>query len=56
MLSDNDFVTLHGYIGMAPVLPTATAGEVAAYETALNDAKNVLAAAYGFDAGNVAVW
>jgi hypothetical protein len=41
---------------MAPVLPTATAAEITAYETALNDAKGILATAYGFDAGNVAAW
>ena len=55
-LSDADFETLHGHIGMAPVLPTATAAEVTAYETALSDAKGVLATAYGFDAGNMAGW
>jgi hypothetical protein len=55
-LSDTDFEALHGHIGMAPVLPTATAAEITAYETALNDAKGILATAYGFDAGNVAAW
>ena len=52
-LSDADFATLHGLLGDAPVLPSAGATAAADYELRLAEARALLGAAYGFDAGNL---
>ena len=52
-LSDDGFAALHAALGTAPVLPTASAGEIAAHADALRDAKALLAATYGFDPANM---
>lgn len=52
-LSDGDFAALHDRLGVAPVLPTASVSEIDAYRDALLDAREILGAAYGFDAANL---
>lgn len=52
-LSDDEFVTLHGLLGTAPVLPTATEGENAAYKADLLAARTLIGQAYGFDTANL---
>jgi hypothetical protein len=52
-ISDADFANLHAKIGDAPVLPTASAAEIAAYKTALIEARGILAASYSINAMNI---
>lgn len=52
-LSDADFATLHALLGDAPVLPDADPEAIAAYREALLEARALIGAAYGFDAGNL---
>ncbi|GLX78849.1 hypothetical protein tinsulaeT_21890 [Thalassotalea insulae] len=52
-LSDQDFATLHGLVGDAPVLTVADVDE---YQTKLIQARDIIAAAYSFDAENVTNW
>ena len=51
-ISDADFATLHTLMGDAPVLT----GDVAGYISDLEDARDILQAAYSFDAENVSNW
>lgn len=51
-LSDEDFAQFHTLIGDAPVVT----GDVAAYQADLLTARDLLQAAYGFNAENVANW
>lgn len=53
-LSDADFTLLHTMLGDMPVLTGET--EVAAYQANLMTARDLLQAAYAFDADNVAGW
>ena len=52
-LSDSQFAELHGYLGQAPVLPTATPQEISDYRADLVAARTLLGTAYGFDAANL---
>ena len=52
-VSDEDFVTLHGLIGTAPVLSSASSTQIEDYRQALLDARELLGQAYGFDAKNL---
>ncbi len=49
-LSDEDFLTLHARIGDKPALE---GDDLAAYKAGLLEARDLLAAAYGFDAANL---
>ena len=51
-ISDADFATLHTLMGDAPVIT----GDVAGYISDLEDARDILQAAYSFDAENVSNW
>ncbi|EDY86950.1 conserved hypothetical protein, partial [gamma proteobacterium HTCC5015] len=61
-LSDADFNSFHAKVGTRPVLPsdaagTATpAGDIADYRTALEEARDILQAAYDFAADDVTNW
>jgi hypothetical protein len=55
-ISLDDLKAVHAHFAEAPVLSTATAEEIAAYKTALLDARTILKAAYSFSAENVANW
>ena len=50
------FADFHTKVGQAPVLSTASATEISAYETALKDARGILKTAYGFADANVTGW
>jgi len=52
-LTGAQFEALHGKLGDRPVLPNATPSDIAAYKTALQDARNILKAAYGFADANM---
>jgi hypothetical protein len=54
LLESADFEQVHQLIGNQPVLSDATAVET--YRQALEDARDILEAAYNFDADNVAGW
>ena len=49
-LSDQDFDSLHGAIGTQPALAPEQATD---YAQGLNEAKDLLAEAYGFDSANM---
>ncbi|MBL4797132.1 MAG: DUF4856 domain-containing protein [Oleispira sp.] len=51
-----DLKAVHAHFAEAPVLSTATAEDIAAYKTALLDARTILKTAYSFSAENVANW
>ena len=53
-LADEEFITVHGIMGKKPVLIGET--EVAAYRADLLTARNLLQAAYEFNAENAANW
>ncbi len=50
LITKAQLTDLHNKIGAAPVLDTADAAAITAYKTALNEAKDILKAAYSFDA------
>ncbi len=50
------FLVLHGYLGDLPVLEAAGEEALAAYASALADARTLLQDAYGFDPADVAAW
>ena len=50
------FENFHTKVGTAPVLSTDTPENIAAYKTALEEARTLLQTAYGFDADNVSNW
>ena len=52
-VSDEDFATLHGYIGTAPVLEDAGEDALAAYKADLLAARELLGTAYGFDSSDL---
>lgn len=52
-MSDTDFVTLQDYLGTAPVLSTATSGEIADYRADLLAARALIGTSYGFDSDNL---
>ncbi len=52
-VDDAAFVELHAYLGMAPVLPSASPVEIDAYRAALLDARDLIGDAYGFDAADL---
>ncbi len=52
-LSDADFAKFHQLVGDAPVLETASADDIAAYEADLLEARALLGAAYEFAAANL---
>ena len=52
-LSDEDFATFHELVGDRPVMD---ADGIAAYQAKLMEARDILEAAYEFNAENVANW
>lgn len=52
-MADEDFATLHDYLGTGPVLPGASDDEVGAYAGDLLAARALIASAYGFDSANL---
>ena len=52
----NDLISVYSLIGTAPVLATDGQAAIDAYLTSLLQARNILQAAYAFDAENVANW
>jgi hypothetical protein len=52
-LSKEDFGRLHGLLGDAPVLATASPEEIAQYQADLREARALIATAFGFDAANL---
>ncbi len=48
-LSSAQYQALHGYLGDAPVLPTAEATQITSYQEGLRAARTLLAEVYGFD-------
>jgi hypothetical protein len=52
-LSDADFASIHEHLGMAPVLPSASASEVSDYRVSLIAARGLLAEAYSFAPENI---
>ena len=51
-VTNEDFEQFHSLVGDAPVLESATAGEISAYKESLSDARTILINSYGFDAAN----
>jgi hypothetical protein len=56
LLSAEKFGQFHTKVGDAPVLPSADAGEIEAYKTALVEARGLLQEAYTFDADDAKNW
>lgn len=56
MLEGTRFADFHALIGDAPVLPTATANDIADYRADLLAARDLLKTAYGFADANVEGW
>mgnify|MGYP002633366659 CR=1 FL=1 len=52
-LSDEAFLDLHAELGTQPVLDEAGPEQATAYAAGLNEAKAILAEAYGFDSANL---
>jgi hypothetical protein len=55
-ISLDDLKAVHAHFAEAPVLNTATVEDIAAYKTALLDARTILKTAYSFSAENVTNW
>ena len=55
-LSDEDFATLHGLLGTAPVTAGASQSALDAYQADLEEARAMLGTAYGFDDENLTTW
>jgi hypothetical protein len=52
-MSAADFESFHALVGDAPVLGSASAVEIAAYQEALVEARDLLGNAYGYDSANL---
>ena len=52
-VTDDAFARIHSVLGIAPVLPSASASEIEAYRGGLIEVRAILADAYSFDPSNI---